>query len=144
MGGRSNIRAVYVKALKWWLGTCLSTALPFAGRKWNFYVKSGSASEWMNSTAGREDWVSGCGVCEWSHVYQLMCLVCGRSYFQYSAAPFLLSCSRNVAFPYTQSVAKAAISVYGVKTVNSTAAVEYSWYLQKCYTAWSVVTAQPE
>jgi hypothetical protein len=48
----------------------------------------------------------------------------GLSQIQHSAAAFLLKCTLNVAFPYTQSLAKAAIFVYTVKAMNRTAEVE--------------------
>jgi len=45
----------------------------------------------------------------------------GLSQFQHSAALFLLKCTPNVSFPYIKSLAKTAIFVYSVKTVNITA-----------------------
>ena len=74
-----------------------------------------------NSTAGRDSCVSGRSECvnEFTYTNRRVWFV-GLSHFQHSAAHFLLMFKGNVVFPCIQSLAKAAIFVYTVKTKNST------------------------
>jgi len=69
--------------------------------------------------------------------------VVGLSDVQHSAAPFLIRYAGNVGFRYVQSLAKAAILLYSVKTMKNIEEFEYSRYLQKCCTAQNIVTAHP-
>ena len=87
------------------------------------------------------EWRSG--VNDWSHVYKLNSLFVGLSHVQHIAAYFLLRYTANVAFPCTQSLAKASIWLYSVKIMSNTAEDDKFWYLRKYCTQQNIVTAQP-
>jgi len=61
---------------------------------------------------------------EGSHVYQLKSLVCGTFTHSAQCSTFLDQMHRNAILLYTQSLAKAVITFYSVKTMNSAAEVE--------------------
>ena len=102
----------------------LDIGLPFTGGKLDIYVRAElSVNGWTAQLSERAEWVEVDCVMGVTYTDWRVWFV-GLSHFQHSSAAFLLKCTRNVAFPYTQSLAKAAIFVYSVKAVNSTAEVE--------------------